>query len=278
MTSILSSPSRRSFAAAGAAGLASGLGAITARAAQCEQDGSGKTFVFAHGSWHGGWCWQRVADRLRARGARAFTPSYTGMGDRAHLLNKDITIETFVRDVIEVLQTEELSNVVLVGHSFGGVPITGVADRMPEKLRHLVYLDSVVIESGQTAFSLYPPKEVEERIAASNKANGGLAVPNPKTLPPSWGFTEGTADYAWVMRRLTPTPLGAYTSALNLHAPVGNGLPKTYIRCEKPENPTLASSRAIVKSSAGWNWIDFPGPHDCMITQPDELVKLLLEI
>jgi len=262
MTSILSSPSRRSFAAAGAAGLASGLGAITARAAQCEQDASGKTFVFAHGSWHGGWCWQRVADRLRARGARAFTPSYTGMGDRAHLLNKDITIETFVRDVIEVLQTEELSNVVLVGHSFGGVPITGVADRMPEKLRHLVYLDSVLIESGQTAFSLYPPKEVEERIAASNKANGGLAVPNPKTLPPSWGFTEGTADYAWVMRRLTPTPLGAYTSALNLHAPVGNGLPKTYIRCEKPENPTLASSRAIVKSLAGWNWIDFPGPHD----------------
>lgn len=239
---------------------------------------TGKTFVFAHGSWHGGWCWRRVADRLRAKGARVFTPSYTGMGDRAHLLNKNITIETFVRDIIEVLRTEELSNVILLGHSFGGVPISGVADRMPEKIRRLVYLDAVVIESGQTAFSLYPPKEVDERIAASNKANGGLAVPNPITLPPSWGLTEGSADYAWVMRRLTPTPLGAYTSALNLHAPVGNGLPKTYVRCATPENPTIASSRALVKSLGGWDWIDFPGPHNCMITHPDEITNLLLQL
>jgi pimeloyl-ACP methyl ester carboxylesterase len=273
-----SAPSRRSFVGAGVAGLVSVPGAFEARAARCEQDAAGKTFVFAHGSWHGGWCWQRVADRLRARGARAFTPSYTGMGDRAHLLTKDITIETFVRDILEVFETEELSHVVLVGHSFGGVPISGVADRIPEKIRHLVYLDAVAIESGQTAFSTYPPKEVEERIAASNKANGGLAVPIPKTLPPSWGLKEGTEDYAWVLRRVTPTPLGAYTTALDLHAPIGNGLPKTFVRCTKPENPTIEPSRSLVKSLSGWNWVDFPGPHESMITQPDEIVKLLLQV
>lgn len=237
-----------------------------------------KTFVLAHGSWHGGWCWQRVAERLRTQGHRVFTPSYTGMGDREHLLSKDITIDTFVEDVAEVIKTEELSDVVLVGHSFGGVPISGVADRMPDKLRHLVYLDAIVLESGKTAFSNYPQKEVEERIALSNKVNGGLAVPNPKALPPSWGFTPGTPDYAWMMRRITPTPLRAYMTALNLRAPIGNNVPKTYIRCFKPENPVIEGSRKLVKSMSGWNWIDFPGPHDSMITDPDGITRLLLQV
>lgn len=200
------------------------------------------------------------------------------MGDREHLLSKDITIDTFVNDIVEVIKTEELSDVILVAHSFGGVPITGVADKVPETLRHLVYLDSVLLESGQTGFSVYPPKEVEERIAASNKANGGLAVPNPKALPPSWGFQDGTADYAWVMRRITPTPLRAYLTALDLHAPIGNGVPKTYIHCNKPENPVLEGSRTLVKSQPGWTWIDFEGPHDSMITKPDDIVKLLLQV
>ena len=275
MTQSGGSTSRRSFMA-GAGGLALASGVATCASAQ--QEAPKTTFVFAHGSWHGGWSWQRVADRLRAQGHRAFTPSFTGMGDREHLLGKDITIDTFVNDIVEVIKTEELSDVVLVAHSFGGVPITGVADKIPEKLRHLVYLDCVLLESGQTGFSVYPPKEVEERIAASNKANGGLAVPNPKALPPSWGFTDGTADYAWVMRRITPTPLRVYLTALDLQAPIGNGVPKTYIHCTKPENPVLDGSRTLVRSQSGWTWIDFAGPHDSMITQPDEIVKLLLRV
>ncbi|MCW6507753.1 alpha/beta fold hydrolase [Lichenifustis flavocetrariae] len=242
------------------------------------QSAPGKTFVFAHGSWHGGWSWQRVADRLRALGHRAFTPSFTGMGDREHLLTKAITIDTFIEDLSEVIKTEELSDVILVAHSFGGVPITGVADRLPEKLRHLVYLDSIVLENGQTGFSVYPPKEAEDRIAAATKANGGVAVPIPKALPAAWGFTEGTPDYAWVLRRITPTPLNAYLTPLTLHAPFGNGVPKTYIHCVKPENPVIEGSRALVRSQPGWNWIDFPGPHDSMITDPDGIVNLLLKI
>ena len=269
-------PSRRSVLAAGTAG-ATALAFNGARAAHAAP-ATGKTFVLAHGSWHGGWCWSRVADRLRASGHRVFTPSYTGMGDREHLLTKDITIDTFVDDLAEVIKTEELSDVVLAGHSFGGVPITGVADRMGDKLRHLVYLDSIVLESGKTAFSTYPPKEVEERIAASNKANGGLAVPNPKALAPAWGFQPGTPDYDWVMRRITPTPLRAYLTALNLRAPIGNGVPKTYISCVKPKNPVIDASRDFVKAQSGWTIIDFPGPHDSMITDPDGIAKILLEV
>ena len=158
------------------------------------------------------------------------------------------------------------------------MPITGVADSLPDRLRHLVYLDAVALESGRSAFSAYPPKEAEERVAASNKANGGLAVPVPASLPPYWGFTEGTPDYAWVSRRLTPSPLGAYTTALTLRGPVGNGLPKTYVHCDKPENPVLDASRRLVRSQVGWTWIDFPGPHDCMVTQPDAIAELLLAV
>ncbi len=237
-----------------------------------------RTFVLAHGSWHGGWCWGRVADRLRALGHRVFTPSYTGTGDRAHLLSPDITLDTFIEDILQVIRSEELVDVTLVGHSFGGVVISGVADRMPEPLRHLVYLDATVIEGGTSAFSVYPPHEVRARIAAATTANGGVAVPVPEVLPPSWGFTAESADYAWVSRRLTPTPLKAYTTALKLHAPVGNGIPKTYVHCYQPENPVLGDSCALVKSLGGWNWLDFPGPHDCMLTKPDEVMQLLLKI
>jgi pimeloyl-ACP methyl ester carboxylesterase len=236
------------------------------------------TFVLVHGSWHGGWCWARVAERLRAQGHRVFTPTFTGMGDRAHLLSPDITLDTFIEDIAQVLATNDLSNVVLVGHSFGGVPITGVADRMPERVKHLVYLDAIVLESGKSAFAAYPAEEAAERMAAAMEATGGLSVPIPIPLPPTWGLTEGSADHVWVKSQITPTPLAVYTSPLELRAPIGNGLRKTYVRCHVPENPAMQASRALVKTLPSWNWIDFPGPHDCMITHPDEVATLLLRI
>src|SRR5262249_56769044 len=142
-----------------------------------------------------------------------YAPSYTGMGDRAHLLTKDITINTFVEDLVQVIQSEELTNVILVGHSFGGVPISGVADRIPEKIAHLVYLDSVLVESGRSAFSYYPPAEVEARIKAAEKATNGVAVPEPQQLPALWGFGKGGGpDYGWVGRRPNPHPRPDFTT------------------------------------------------------------------
>src|ERR1700740_1159271 len=117
------------------AGLAAGAGGTGARA-----QSTGQTFVLVHGAWHGGWCWSRVADRLRAAGHRAFTPTQTGLGERKHLLSKEITLDTFTSDIINVIETEELSDVILVGHSFGGNAISGTADAIPGKIRHLVYL------------------------------------------------------------------------------------------------------------------------------------------
>jgi pimeloyl-ACP methyl ester carboxylesterase len=201
------------------------------------------------------------------------------MGDRAHLLSKDITIQTFVEDVVQLIQSEELTKVVLVGHSFGGVPISGVADRIPERIAHLVYLDSVVVENGRSAFSYYPPAEVEARIKAAEKANNGVAVPVPQQLPAVWGLgKEGDPDYDWVRRRLTPHPLASYTTALTFTAPVGNNLPCTYVHCTQPSHPVLEDSRRLVRSWSGWQWVELAAPHDSMITNPDAVVDLLVKV
>jgi len=243
------------------------------------QGTAAKTFVLAHGSWHGGWCWKRVADRLRANGHAVYTPSFTGMGDRAHLLSPDITIDTFVEDLARVIFTEELTKVVIVGHSFGGVPISGVADRLPERIAHLVYLDSVVVESDKSAFSYYPQAEVEARINAAQRATNGLAVPIPQPLPTVWGLgKQGDPDYDWVRRHLSPHPLRTYTTPLTLRAPVGNGLPRTYVHSTQPSHPALDASRQLVRSWQGWDWIELATPHNSMITHPDDLVGLLLAL
>ena len=271
-------PTRRNFLKATAIGLPLATATLTRGSGPAMAEAvAPKTFVLAHGSWHGGWCWKRVAERLRGKGHTVYTPSYTGMGDRAHLLSKDITIDTFVEDLVGVIQSYELTKVVLVGHSFGGVPISGVADRIPDRIAYLVYLDSVVVESGRTAFSYYPPAEAEARIKAAEKATNGLAVPVPQTLPAVWGLgKEGDPDYDWVRRRLTPHPLRTYTTVLTLRAPVGNGLPRTYVHCTQPPNPVLEASTKLVRSWSGWKWVDLAAPHDAIITHPDDVVAVLL--
>src|SRR6267142_408251 len=148
------------------AGLAAGAGGTAAKAQTAAQ-----TFVLVHGAWHGGWCWSRVADRLRAAGHQVFTPTQTGLGERKHLLSKDITLDTFTKDIVNVIEAEELSNVVLVGHSFGGLAISGAADAMPDKIRHLVYLDSLMVEGGKSPFDNNLPRTY---IACTNPSYAAL--------------------------------------------------------------------------------------------------------
>src|SRR5262249_21093481 len=122
------------------------------------------TFVLVHGAFHGGWCWSRVAEPLRAAGHRVFTPTLTGLGERSSSINPSIELNTFTDDVAQVLEFEELTDVILVGHSFAGWPISGVADRMPDRLRHLVYLDAAIPKSGVSVFDEIPPALKEQRM------------------------------------------------------------------------------------------------------------------
>ncbi len=231
-------------------------------------------FVLIHGAFHGGWCWRRVADRLTAAGARVFAPTMTGLGERAHLLNGAVGIETFFRDAIGVIEAEELTDVVLVGHSFGGAVISGVADRVRDRIAQLVYLDAVVPLAGQSALSCLPRETQEIRLRRAKAAPGGLTIPLPTEtmfdLPPG-------PDWDWVARRITPHPLAAYTDPIVLAHPVGNGLPRVYIRCTGPVYPAVAPSYDRIKTDPDWTLIDIDTGHDAMVSAPEELTDILLK-
>ncbi len=234
-----------------------------------------RTYVLVHGAWHGGWCWRRVADRLRAAGQRVLAPTCTGLGERAHLLSPAVGLATFVEDVLGVLEAEELEDVVLVGHSFGGAPVTGVADRVPGRVRHLVYLDAVVLEDGRSALDLVPPELAAARVRAAEETSGGLTLPVP--APAAFGVTR-PADVAWLERRLTPHPFRTYTDRLWLAGPAGGGLPRTYVACTSPAYAPLAAVRERVRREAGWAWAELAAAHDAMVTAPAGLAELLLRI
>ena len=149
----------------------------------------GQIFVLVHGACHGGWCWRHVADRLRASGHRVFTPTCTGLGERAHLMSREITLDTFTQDIAGVIEAEELGDIVLVGHSFGGLPVSGVADIIPDRIRHLVFLDALLAQPGRSAFDGLPPEIVAARRKAAEETSGGLSFSAP---PPSvFGVTRG---------------------------------------------------------------------------------------
>src|SRR5687767_4165040 len=135
-----------------------------------------RTYVLIHGSWHGGWCWARVAELLGAAGHRVYSPTQTGLGERSHLLSPGITLDTFVTDLVNVLEWEDLTDAILVGHSFGGIAITGAADRVPHRIRHLVYLDSLILRDGESAFSVFPPDVVEARRKLAQDFSGGVSI------------------------------------------------------------------------------------------------------
>lgn len=256
---------RRTFLTAAAA-------ATTAVAAPRTAGAAGaKTFVLVHGAWHGGWCWGKVAAILRSRGHNVVTPTQTGLGERAHLLSKSITLDTFVEDIVNVLKYEDLKDVILVGHSFGGNAISGTADRMPERIRQLVYLDSVILENGQSVFGLLPKDIVEARTKAAQESSGGLSIPPPP--PAAFGISDA-AQAAWIQPKFTPHPFSTFVAPLNLKNKVANGLPAQYITCTDPMYGPLQASRDWVKKN-GMKMVEIKTGHDAMVTVPDRLADML---
>jgi len=232
-----------------------------------------RTYMLVHGAWHGGWCWSRVADRLRAAGHRVYTPTQTGLGERRHLLHKDITLDVFVEDIVNVIEAEELDQVILVGHSFGGRSVAGVADRIPQTLRRLVFLDAGLPDSGKSVFDGFPPAIREARIKAAQEFSGGVSFPPP--APKEFGVID-PADAAWLARRMTPHPYGTYTTPMTLANPIANGVPCTYIRCVEPAYPVVNPSGAYAKSRADWQYLEIKSGHDAMVIAPAALAEMLM--
>lgn len=266
---------KRRHLLSGAAGIA-GAGLASAALAQPARAAQPSTFVLVHGAWHGGWCWSRVAARLRERGHAVYTPTLTGLGERRHLISPQVNLDTHVEDVVNLLQFEELERVVLVGHSYAGIVISGVADRVPQRLRQLVYLDALLLEPGKSLFSDFPPAVVEQRLKAIRETGGGVGA--AAALPPAAFGVKDPADAAWVARHLTPQPVGTYLQPLLLKAPLGNGLTKTYIECTGDPIATLEPTKARVRADAGWQLRTLATGHDAMVTAPAALSELLTDL
>jgi pimeloyl-ACP methyl ester carboxylesterase len=227
-------------------------------------------FVLVHGAWHGGWCWRRVARLLRDEGHEVFTPTLTGFGERAHLLGPEVGPDTLVQDVVGVLESEELADVVLVGHSFGAIIALAVAGRVPERVRRVVLLDGLVPDAGETAFDALPPESAAARRAAA-EATGDVAFPAPGGA--AFGLSD-PEDIAWVDRRLTPHPVRTYAEPFPLSALLGGGRPVTYVACTDPAYPAVHSAHAIARRE-GWEFRELATGHDAMISAPGATVEAL---
>ena len=234
-----------------------------------------KTYVLVHGAYGGGWIWRDVADGLRKQGHRVWTPTQTGLGERAHLMSRQITVDTHIDDVASVIETDELRDIILVGHSYGGMAVTGVADRMTDRIRHIVYLDALIPENGDTAFTVLPAGLAESRRKVAREQGGGVALPVPG--PEAFPIPDGPAK-DWFMRRLRPHPIGTYESPVRLSKPAGAGLPVTYVSYTNPALASIEPSRQRARAKAGWHYMELAVPHDVEVPMPEKVVELLARI
>lgn len=229
-------------------------------------------FVLVHGAWHGAWCWRKVLPGLWTAGHRAFAVSLTGVGERAHLLSRNVTLDSHIEDVCQILEAEELTQAVLVGHSYAGMVITGVADRVEtNRLSNLVYLDAVVPEPGEAWSSGHRPETQAERRQAV-VASGALPPPDPTV------FGLRSEDLAWVRRRQTPHPGGTYDAPLLFSAERVRRWSRTFIDCNQPALPTIETSRRRVRADPGWTVQTITTGHDAMVSAPEQLLKCLLSV
>ena len=232
---------------------------------------SSATFVLVHGAWCGGWCYARVADLLRERGHRVFTPTLTGQGERSHLLTGTVNLSTHITDVLSVLHYEGLSDVVLAGHSYGGVVVTGVADRIPERISSLVYLDAFIPEDGQSLFDINIPANVQRYIANAGDF-GGLAIPSP----PAAFFNVNAADAPRVDALATPLPLGCFSERLKLtgkHREIGK---RTYVHAtERPGPSPFKPFYERVKDDPAWTAHTLACGHHVMLDMPEKTAAIL---
>ena len=239
------------------------------------------TFVLVPGAWLGGWVWRDVAPRLRAAGHDVFTPTLTGLGERRHLAHPDVDLDTHVEDVLNVLELEGLHQVVLLGHSYAGMVITGVADRAPERLAHLVYLDAMVPQDGQSAFSEDPPQFralVEEQ--ARLKGDGWRwPLPDLEELRQYFNLDGiGEANERWLLTKSVAHPIKTFAQPLRLTNAAADAIPRTYIRCAADSDGPLPDDVEHARSDPGWGYHELVTGHWPMLSRPDELAALLLEI
>lgn len=230
------------------------------------------TFVLVHGAWHGGWCWRRVADLLERQGHKVFTPTLTGLGERSHLMRAGIDVSTHVTDIVNVLKWEGLANVVLCGHSYGGMVVSGVAEKAASAIGSIVFLDAFVPENGDSMAAL-TSQAVRDNLNAAGE-RGDLGVP-PR---PAAAFLVNEKDRAWVDSLCGPQPIGTMTEKLTLTGARERIAKKAYIRAAAYPNPGFDAAYARVKADKSWRTYEVPCGHDVMVDMPERLAEILTEV
>ena len=252
-------------------------------AAERRQRVKPRVFALVHPAWHGAWFWKKIVPLLSSAGHFVVTPTLTGLGDRSHLARPDISLDTHITDVVNILKSEDLHEVVLVGHSSSGVVVTGVADRAPDRLTHVVYLDAFVPGDGQSVFDLVTPdrrRMMEEMV--TTEGEGWLL---PRFAPPPWetivremwGVTD-ERDVRWMLERLGPTPASHFRDAVRRTNPAAEKLTRVYIRCTQFKNPRFDQHAEMAQRSANWRYGELASSHHAPVTIPEKVVDLLLEL
>jgi pimeloyl-ACP methyl ester carboxylesterase len=252
--------------------LAAGLGAAAASGvASADAQTAPKTFVLVHGAWHGGWCWRRVADVLERQGHKVFTPTLTGLGERSHLMSRDINLDTHIADIVNVLQWEDLKDVVLAGHSYAGWVISGVAEQALPRIGAIVFIDAFMPGNGDRGIDNTPEIPRKGILAAIEKGEASRPV-----LPAEF-FGVNDKDRAWVDSKTTPQPLGVALQPIRLTGARDKVAKKTYIRAASYPQEFFDKYLAACKADRNWRTVEIPCGHDIMVDMPERLAEALVQ-
>ncbi len=247
-------------------GLALTLGAAGAQSAR-------KTFVLVHGTFAGGWMWRRVSDLLEKQGHKVFSPTLTGLGERSHLLSKDINLDTQITDIVNVIKWESLKNICLVVHSYGGWIGSGALEQIGDRVSSIVWLDAYKPENGEKPVDL--TNEAFRKLVLDSAEKGEPAFAPPPKLPPVF-VNEADRDY--VDSKLTAHPIGTYMQPITLSGAREKVAKKTYIRATKFPNPLFDKALAECKADPSWNTLETNAYHIVMLDEPEWLADTLMKV
>jgi len=259
---------RRAMIAAATVG--AGAAALGGRPAAAQ---AGKTFVLVHGAWHGGWCWRRVADLLEKKSHKVFTPTLTGVGERSHLMSRDINLDTHITDLVNVVKWEDLHGICLVVHSYGGWPGSGAIEQVLDRVTSIVWLDAFKPENGQRGFDFASDFSRKALTAAVERGEPGRPPPKAEA------FLVNEKDRAWVDSKLTPQPNGVALQPIKLTGARERVAKKAYIRAPKYPQPAFDKAFAECKADNSWRTFEATNSgHDVMVDAPEWLVDVLLQV
>lgn len=268
--------SRRQLIRSGAAVVGSGLLGLS------QASGRPLSFVLVHGTWHGGWVWRDVAALLRNAGHRVLTPTCTGCGEREHLSRADVGLDTHIRDVAEAIRFAELDRFVLVGHSFSGLTITGVADRLRSQVERIVFFDALVPRPGRMAGVVRDPasgeypawwRERAERFIDGYRMVFWEDYPVEMLVPP-----ENAALVNRLERLITTHPARQWTDELTIDNGGWEGLRPAYVHCVGQRHRPSSDLMVGPARGPGWRFVELDAPRNAMMTHPREVAELLVEL